>query len=45
MAYDDLPGGGAPPAGREVTCPECEESFVTDPPPVAPCPTCGYEGW
>lgn len=38
-------GAADPPSGREVTCPECGNTFVTDPPPMAPCDECGYNDW
>lgn len=38
------PGASHPP-GREVTCPGGGGPFVTDPPPVVPCPECGYNDW
>lgn len=37
--------GGAYPSGRAVTCPDCGNEFVTDPPPVVPCQECGYDDW
>ena len=39
--------GACYPAAVEVACPECGESFMTDPPHpwhLSPCRECGYAG-
>ena len=46
----DGPGmspGGIHPSGREVACPSCGATQITDPPHPwrrAPCRSCGYSG-